>query len=192
LTVSKWNMPELDADPDQRAVARVLAGERNAFRILYERHYSRVYSVIRGIVRREVDAEDLTQDTFTLAFKSLRQFDQRSKFGTWLFRIAVNRALAHARRKGGRHDVDLTVIENHAVAPIETPTAPDPRIENALAKLSADDRALLILFYWEEQTLTDIAHVLGSTANAVKTRLFRARERFRRLYEGLPAEDELV
>lgn len=182
-------MPELDADPDQRAVARVLAGERNAFRHLYERHYGRVYSVIRGIVRREVDAEDLTQDTFTLAYKGLRQFDQRSKFGTWLYRIAVNRALAHTRRKGGRYDVELQVVENTASVEPTMPDQPDPRIESALEKLGSDDRAFIILFYWEEQSLQDIANILDIGANAAKTRLFRARERFRQLYEGLPLDE---
>ncbi|MBX3097497.1 MAG: sigma-70 family RNA polymerase sigma factor [Fimbriimonadaceae bacterium] len=182
-------MPELDADPDQRAIARVLAGEKSAFRSLYERHYGRVYSVIRGIVRREVDAEDLTQDTFTLAFKGLRQFDQRSKFGTWLYRIAVNRALAHARRKSGRNDVDLTVIENTASVAPDVPQETDHKIEHALARMNSDDRALIILFYWEEQSLQEIANILDIGANAAKTRLFRARERFRQLYEGEPLED---
>jgi RNA polymerase sigma-70 factor (ECF subfamily) len=128
------------------------------------------------------------QEIFTLVYRNLGKFDKRSRFSTWLFRVAVNRSIQQARMgKNRRKDVPLDAAEEAAVdAEVLEPV--EPEVEAALSRLHPADRALLTLFYWEELTLHDIGASIGCTANAAKTRLFRARERFRLEYEKAAQE----
>src|SRR5262245_50669803 len=85
---------------DEQVVARVLAGQTALFEVLMRRHNERIYRAARAILRDETEAEDVMQQAYVNAYSHLRQFDGRSKFSTWLTRIAVNEALARARRRG--------------------------------------------------------------------------------------------
>jgi RNA polymerase sigma-70 factor (ECF subfamily) len=112
----------------------------------------------------------------------LRRFDQRSRFSTWLFRVAVNRSIQEAR-KGRNRGKNVELTESSAHIDFEEPESIDPKIHLALSELTPNDRALLVLFYWEELSLNEIAASLSCGVNAAKTRLYRARERFRQIYE---------
>lgn len=170
-------------DEDSVLVERFLAGDRSAFEQIYSKYYDKVFAISRGVLLDQDEAADAVQEIFTLVFRHLGRFDRRSRFSTWLFRVAVNRSIQEARKnRHKRRNVDLTEAAAK-IAPEEPDTA-DPKIQAALAQLSPNDRALLVLFYWEELTLNDIAASLGCGVNAAKTRLYRARERFRVLYEG--------
>lgn len=169
-------------DEDISLVERFLAGDHAAFETLYSRYYDKVHAIARGILMDGDEASDAVQEIFTLVYRHLGRFDRRSKFSTWLFRIAVNRSIQEARKARHRYrHVPLTEANETAV-PEET-VASDPNINAALAKMSPNDRALLALFYWDELSLQEIADSLGCNVNAAKTRLYRARERFRVLYE---------
>ncbi len=170
-------------DEDGVLIERFVRGERAAFDRLYRLYYDKVYSIARNILLNSDEAQDATQEVFTLVFRNLHRFDRRSRFSTWLFRIAVNRSIQQARRTKNRH----RETELHDAATLEAPIqmdTPDPRIRHVLRMLSPQDRAILTLFYWEELNLQEIADGLGCTPNAAKTRLYRARERFKALYEG--------
>ena len=122
-------------------------------------------------------------ETKRLVYRHLGRFDRRSRFSTWLFRVAVNRSIQEARRHRHRwRNVELNEA-SASIAPEETDTT-DPKVQATMARLAPSDRALLVLFYWEELNLQEIADSLGCNVNAAKTRLYRARERFRVLYEG--------
>ena len=170
-------------DEDIVLVDRVLMGDEDAFERLYERYYDRVYSVARGILLDSDEALDAVQEIFTLVFRNLKRFDRRSRFGTWLFRIAVNRSIQESRRLRHKHKwVELNEAAERPAPPTQEED-PDPRIQHAMSRLSPQDRALITLFYWQELNLAEIAESVGSNVNAVKTRLYRARERFREHYE---------
>ncbi len=170
-------------DEDLVLVERFLAGDHGAFEQLYARYHDKVFAVSRGILLDAEEAADAVQEIFTLVLKNLHRFDRRSKFSTWLFRVAVNRSIQEARRSRHKYKhVELTEAVER-VAP-EPPETIDPKIHVALQKLTPNDRALLILFYWEELSLQEIADSLRCNVNAAKTRLYRARERFRMVYEG--------
>lgn len=170
-------------DEDGILVERFLAGDPTAFEAIYGRYHDKVFAIARGILLDSDEAADAVQEIFTLVYRHLPRFDRRSKFSTWLFRISVNRSIQQARRvKFKSRWVDLEVAEHAAARPIEDTS--DPRIEAAMAEMAPADRALLTLFYWEELSLQEIADSLGCNVNAAKTRLYRARERFRVLYEG--------
>jgi RNA polymerase sigma-70 factor (ECF subfamily) len=170
-------------DEDLVLVERFLAGDQTAFEGLYAKYYDKVFSIACGVLVDHDEAADAVQEIFTLVYRHLGRFDRRSRFSTWLFRVAVNRSIQEARRHRHRwRNVELDEA-SAGVAPEEADTT-DPRIQAILARLAPTDRALLVLFYWEELSLQEIADSLGCNVNAAKTRLYRARERFRVLYEG--------
>lgn len=169
-------------DEDIVLVERYLAGDRAAFEQLYSKYYEKVLAITRGVLMDPDEAADAVQEVFTLVYRHLGRFDRRSRFSTWLFRVAVNRSIQEARRNKNRfRNVELTEALG-AEAPDEGEDM-DPRIQAAMAQLVPADRALLVLFYWEELSLQEIGDSIGCNVNAAKTRLYRARERFRAHYE---------
>lgn len=169
-------------DEDTIQIERFLSGDVHAFNLLYSRYYDKVFGIARGVLLDADEAADTVQEVFTLVHRHLHRFDRRARFSTWLFRIAINRSIQDSRKKRRR---PMTVeLQEVVQKTAETPQATDPKIEAALAKLKPDDRALLLLYYWEQLSLQDIAETLSSNVNATKTRLYRAREKFRVAYEG--------
>lgn len=184
MSVARENAGEASFDEDLVLVDRVLGGDDQAFQVLYDRYYEKVFGIARGVLLDTEESLDAVQEIFTLVYKNLDRFDRRARFSTWLFRIAVNRSIQQARKlKHKSKNVPLN--EAHEQAAEERPMVDhdDPRIAESLKKLAPNDRALLSLFYWEDLSLNEIAASLDCSVNAAKTRLFRARERFRKLYE---------
>lgn len=173
-------------DEDLLLVDRILREDHHAFQTLYAKYYDRVYAIARGILLDSDEAMDAVQEIFTLVYRNLGRFDRRSRFSTWLFRIAVNRSIQQARRLKWKR-LQAPMGETVEAIPESEPVVEheDPRIEAAMAKMHPNDRAILTLFYWDELSLLEIAESLGCSSNAAKTRLFRARERFRQLFEDL-------
>jgi RNA polymerase sigma-70 factor (ECF subfamily) len=168
-------------DEDAIQIERFLKGDVRAFDGLYSKYYDRVFAIARGVLLDAEEAADTVQEVFTLVHKNLYKFDKRARFSTWLFRIAVNRSIQDSRKRRRRPmTVELTEVANAEAAPGKTG---DPRVHAALSKLRAEDRALLLLYYWEELSLQDIATSLDANVNATKTRLYRAREKFRQKFE---------
>ncbi|RYG24901.1 sigma-70 family RNA polymerase sigma factor [bacterium] len=181
LTVDRAKMGTFDED--LVLVERFLAGDIAAFEALYARYYDKVLSIARGVLLDTDEAADAVQEVFTLVYRNLHRFDRRARFSTWLFRITVNRSIQEARRNRHRSK-HVELDEAFAQAAPGEPEPPDPQVSTAMAKLAPADRALLALFYWDELSLGEIAESLGCNVNAAKTRLYRARERFRAVYEG--------
>lgn len=173
----------MEFDEDIVLVDRFLSGDVMGFERLYRKYYERVYAITRGVLGACEEIEDVVQEIFTLVFRNLKRFDRRSRFSTWLFRVAVNRSIQQTRgAKWRRRPMPLSeAVEVPAEQQFDA--GADPKIAEALSCLKPADRALLVLFYWEEQSLQEIAETLGCGVNAAKTRLFRARERFKQFYE---------
>ena len=187
---------------DEQVVTRVLAGETALFEILMRRYNQRLYRAARAILRDENEAEDVMQQAYVNAYGHLGQFDGRSKFSTWLTRIAVHEALARARRRGRYMTMDP---ENPPS--IEFPAAlaapPDPErlamarelgalMESAIDRLPDGTREVFVLRQLEGMRTDEVAETLSVSEAVVKTRLSRARGALRRdLYEhaGLAASD---
>lgn len=162
---------------------RFLAGDESTFELIYRKYYDKVFAIARGVLIDSDEAADAVQEIFTLVYRHLKRFDRRSKFSTWLFRIAVNRSIQEARKHRFRNKpLELTEAMSKE-APVEAEDM-DPKVQTTLAKLAPQDRALLTLFYWEDLNLNEIADSIGCNVNAAKTRLYRARERFRAVYEA--------
>lgn len=164
------------------------------------RHNERLYRAARAILRDEHEAEDVMQQAYVNAYSHLRQFDGRSKFSTWLTRIAVHEALARARRRGRYTTMDA---DESSVEPGAFDTTPDPErlaisnelgtlVESAIDRLPDGTREVFMLRQVEGMSTEEVAEALNVSEAVVKTRLSRARGAIRReLYEqaGLAASN---
>src|SRR5512138_966480 len=129
-TLDRWT-----ALSDEEIVSRVLEGQTALYEVLMRRYNERVYRAARSIIKDEDEAEDVMQQAYVNAYSHLRQFDGRSKFSTWLTRIAVHEALARARRRGRYTTMDA---DESSVEPGAFDTTPDPErlaISNELGTL---------------------------------------------------------
>ncbi|MBS1717948.1 MAG: RNA polymerase sigma factor [Armatimonadetes bacterium] len=177
-------------DEDSPAITRFLRGDQAAFDTLYRKYYGRVFSVARGILLDSDEAADIVQEVFSLAYKNLIKFDHASKFSTWLYRIAVNRSIQEARKRK-RSTVSLDAVQaERLISPDQETTIGDPEIDSALVQLHPSDRMMLILHYWEELSLAEIATLMKCNPNAAKTRLYRARARLKDILEQARADEK--
>ncbi len=185
------------ADADQQAIERFLAGDASAFEELYHRYQPYVYNVVHGIVQNAEDARDVTQDVFLQVYDSLGRFRGGSAFSTWLYRVAVNAAITHVRKHKRHLQVPLDSLREFRADIDAEPEQQAQRaetqeaVQNALAQLPEQQRTALVLRYFQELSLEEMAEVLNCSVAAVKVRLHRARNNFRRLFGGaLPEEDK--
>jgi RNA polymerase sigma factor (sigma-70 family) len=180
-TVFSATLPPRSEEPHERCwLHAARRGEPWALERLYHSYQSQVYALCYRLLGRAEDAEDAAQGTFVRAFRALPRFRGDSSTRTWLMRIATNEALGLLRRR--RETPEL--VEETASTPDGAPAVVERlAVRNALARLSPDHRAVLVLRLWEELSYQEIAEVLGITLPAVKMRLSRAREEFRKCYE---------
>jgi RNA polymerase sigma-70 factor, ECF subfamily len=181
--------PELSGDfvsddPDFEIVQRVRNGETDAFEELVRKHGRRVYRSLLGIVGRRDEAEDALQDVFFKAFQHLPHFEGRSRFSTWLVRIAINTGLQRIR---SRKEFDSIDEENEEFRPrniqvwTETPEEFYSReelrrlVEREVMKLPVKYRAALMLRDLEELSTEDAAAALGLSVPGLKARVLRGR-----------------
>jgi len=175
---------------DPELVRRAQAEDKEAFEELVRRHQHRVFAVAGGILRRREDVEDIAQQVFVKAYFSLKRFDQRAAFSTWLYKITVNECWDLLRKKKVRpliYESDLSEeqarqfdgSEKHENLGPDTSETLEMRqhVDRLLAGIDERDRMMLILKEVEGFAVEEIAQMLDLNANTVKVRLFRARRR---------------
>jgi RNA polymerase sigma-70 factor, ECF subfamily len=175
---------------DRELVQRAQHGEKDAFEVLVTRHQGRVFAVAGGILRNREDVEDIAQQVFLKAYFSLKRFDQRSAFSTWLYKITVNECWDLLRKKKVRPLVfESELSEEQAHAYHSTEQNPEfagdvsdqletrQQLDRWLDCLEERDRAMLVLKEVQGFTVEEIAEIMGINGNTVKVRLFRARQK---------------
>src|ERR1700704_1033672 len=174
---------------DRELVRRAQGEDQEAFEELIRRHQQRVFAVASGILRRHEDVEDIAQQVFVKAYFSLKRFDGRAAFSTWLHRITLNECWDLLRKKKVRpllYESDLSEEQAQRVASSESDgegrdvrqrLENRQRVERLLEGLEERDKLMLILKEVEGFSIEEIADVLELNANTVKVRLFRARGR---------------
>ncbi len=175
---------------DRELVRRAQGEDKEAFEELIRRHQHRVFAVAGGILRRREDVEDVAQQVFVKAYFSLKRFDQRAAFSTWLYKITVNECWDLLRKKKVRplvYESDLSEEQARQVMASGEKENPGPdiseklvareRVERLLKGLDERDRMMLVLKEVEGFSIEEIAEVLNLNGNTVKVRLFRARRR---------------
>ena len=175
--------PAQTATPDEQdLIARARRGDKAAFERLYRSYCGRVHGLCLRMTRDAHLAEDLTQETFVSAWRSLPGFEGRSGFGTWLHRIAVNAVLARARSPQGRGETSLTDDEGGqqelASADDMDPSTPLD-VERILASLPAGARQVLVLYGVYGYSHEETAGMLGVAVGTCKAQLHRARRLMR-------------
>ena len=187
------------AEEERQLVRRAQRGDMAAYEELLHRHQQRVFAVVSGILRRREDVEDVAQQVFVKAYFSLRRFDLRSAFGTWLYKITVNECWDYLRKKRVRrlvYEADLSEeqvrqLDNISESSIgvEKPREDAARrteqrdlLERLLGELEEKDRLMLVMKEVEGFSVEEIGEVLGLNVNTVKVRLFRARGRLVKIY----------
>ena len=175
---------------ERQLVRRAQKGDKAAFELLVQRHQHRVFAVARGILKRQEDVEDIAQQVFVKAYFSLKRFDQRAAFSTWLYKITVNECWDLLRKKKARplvYESDLSEDQERQYGALDRAAADGPdtserlamrqRLDRLLGELDSRDRSMLMLKEVEGFSVEEIAEMLGLNGNTVKVRLFRARRR---------------
>jgi RNA polymerase sigma-70 factor (ECF subfamily) len=184
------NGTNLQGLTDEEVVRRVLKGETALYEIIMRRYNQRLYRAARAILRDDSEAEDVLQDTYVRAYQHLDQFAGRSKFSTWLTRIAVHEALARVEKRKRYESLDDLNLDGKGTFMPES-NSPDPEsqtahhevaslLEEAMLSLPDAYRAVLVLRDVEEMNTSEAADALDLTVENVKVRLHRARALLRR------------
>ena len=178
VAMPNWTVRVIAPEDDATLVTACLAGNREAFDVIVERHRRAVYQVCYRFVNNHEDASDLSQETFVRAWKGLKNFKGESALATWLYRIAVNVCL------------NRVSVKKPEIEPLETDRFIDTRTEDpragllreeradavrrAIATLPEKQRATLILRTYHDLSHQEIADILGSSVGAVKANFFHA------------------
>jgi RNA polymerase sigma factor (sigma-70 family) len=172
---------------DIEIISAVLNGNQQAYAQIVERHKAFVFTLVLRYIKSREDAEEVAQDVFIKAYRALADFKGASKFSTWLYTIITTTCISFLRKKKPDiHSLDnenvFETIDNKDSGMSANQVEQKSRVamvNNAIALLSPDDAEIVTLFYKGEQTLDEIAQVLGIEANTVKVRLHRARTRLK-------------
>jgi len=190
-------MAEEVAASDAIAVERTLGGDRDAYRVLVERHSQTVYRLAYRMMGNRHDAEDVVQESFLRAYQKLKQFAGNANFGTWVYRIAANYAIDRLRQRNTdearREGPSKSGEDSPGVDPLSQvrDMSPSPerlagsaqlaeQMKAALAALSPAERTAIVMRHWDGCGIEEIAAVLKSNSNATKNTVFRAVQKLRR------------
>lgn len=176
---------------DTEVIARVLQGEQGLFAVLVERYRNYVFTLTLRFTDNREDAEEMAQDIFVKAYRSLADFRGASKFSTWLYTIVHNTCISFLRKKKislepiDRANTQLQVEnrESGFKADIVEQKSKHAMVNRAIRLLSPDDHQVISLFYKGEQSLDEIGRIMGLEPNTVKVKLHRARQRLKEKME---------
>ena len=164
---------------------RELPRKHEAFEELVHLYQDRIYTLCFRLLGNAVEAQDALQEVLLRLFLSISSFDGRSAFSSWLYRVVHNHCLntlAKRKRAGGKNEE----IVDEPVDPRSIPQARAGKAQSALNRLTEEDRSLLVMKYVAELEIQEMARILGLGSSAVKMRLLRAREQFRKSYKEVP------
>lgn len=176
---------------DLELIQETLAGNQSAYTDLVKRHQRFVFTLALRFAKSREDAEEIAQDCFIKAYRSLASFQRQSKFGTWLYSIVYTTSMTFLRKK--RLDTD-SIDDEHTYIQVENQSSGYDvnnaenksrsfYLNQAIEQLLPDDAAIITLFYKGEQSLEEIGQAMGMEANTVKVKLFRARQRLKEKLE---------
>ena len=166
---------------DQLIVSQITSGQNDLFRLLVRRHERAVHGMGLSFFRNPDDAADFTQEVFLKAYKSLSRFEGRSRFSTWLYKIAYNTAINEVNRRKEYHSLAEEDAEKIA-ANTDTPekaairSAAREAIETALKELPERFRICVDLFFFYDRSYQEIESITGFPVNTIKSHVFRAKK----------------
>jgi RNA polymerase sigma factor (sigma-70 family) len=168
---------------DNLYIQKVLNGDYSAFSYFVNHYKDMAFSIAFRIVDNKEDAEDIVQDSFIKAYRSLEKFRQDSKFSTWFYRIVVNNALTKNKGRKKIQNDDFSEIENIELEKTETAYSALSHIDRqkyinlALDKLNVEDRLILTLYYLNENSIEEIVEITSIKKENLKMKIHRARQK---------------
>ena len=173
------------ATSDEQIVERALTGDAEAFGEIVHRWERRIFALAYGMLGREEDARDATQETFLAAFRNLRGFRGEAKVSSWLHRIAVNQCITRQRRSKVRNEAAIEDEEERHASSFASPLELSPArvaegrenidaVRRAVNSLPLDLRQVVLMKEFEELTFREIAEALDLPLSTVKSRLYTA------------------
>jgi RNA polymerase sigma-70 factor (ECF subfamily) len=195
--VVKFRLPDNEPLSDRELIDRTLAGDGDAFASIVERFQRKIFRVAFAIVRDELEADGITQDTFVQAYTHLAKFQGRAELETWLTRIAINRSRDSLRRRRFLSIFSTRIDDGDETTPYLEPVdeRPDPErqvaavqlraaIARAEKQLSSQQKIIFRLRHYEDLSLEEIAINLGLRSGTVRAHLFRAIHKIRKELAG--------
>ena len=173
---------------DLELIRRSQSGDTEAYDQLVSKYRAKIFTMVHGMVRNEHDALDLVQEGWLKAWQSIQQFKGRSSFYTWLYRITMNVTIESLRRKRQREEIELIdAIASFLPSPRANyrRTEIQEKVESALAKLSPEHRAVVVLKELEGLHYREIAEVLNIPVGTVMSRLFYAKKQLQSLLRSV-------
>ncbi len=172
---------------EEEIIKRVLKGDQSAYALLLEKYQNYVFTLVLRFTENREDAEEIAQDVFVKAYRSLADFRGDSKFSTWLFTITRTTCLSFLRKKkldtqsldNERTSLQVENRESSFNANLVEQKSRHAMLNQAIAMLSPDDAQVLNLFYKGDQTLDEIGKIMRLDPNTVKVKLHRARQRLK-------------
>lgn len=192
--------PDVSWGSDAAAIERTLAGDRDAFRVLVDRHSRSVFRLAYRLTGNQHDAEEIVQEAFLRAYQKLEQFEARANFGTWVYRIASNYSIDRMRQRRKEDarieapSVSSEEGDNRDPLDLVADSAPTPehltqnlelrkRMQLALNELSEAERTAFVMRHWEGCGIEEISATLKTSSSATKNTVFRSVQKLRKLLE---------
>jgi RNA polymerase sigma factor (sigma-70 family) len=180
----------MDYKGDILYIEQVLAGKLNAFSYIVDRHKDKAYNLAFRICGNHEEAEEISQDSFLKAYRSLKGFRMNSSFATWLYRIVYNTAISHVRIKKKKvlslEDFPAEATDFIGCNTTEEEAEKEYRsslVNFALQKINHEERGLITLYYYEEMSTEEISDITGISKSNIKVKLFRARQKMLEIIE---------
>jgi RNA polymerase sigma factor (sigma-70 family) len=180
----------MDYKGDIVYIEQILAGKSIAYSYIVDRHKDKAYNLAYRICGNHEEAEEITQDSFLKAYRSLKSFKMKSSFATWLYRIVYNTAISYIRIKKKvvlsleDFPADATVFNRSNISHEEAEEEyKSSLISFALQKINEEERGLISLYYYEDMSTEEIADVTGINKSNIKVKLFRARQKMMEIIE---------
>jgi len=204
LKIATGSSPKEESE--NSLVERAAKGDKDAYQVLVEKYQQKVFSLIFSMVKSREDAEDISQEAFVKAYLSLKNFRGDSSFYTWVYRVAFNMTIDFKRKVGRRGEVlsnsqeknvgDINLGKNGSFIDGPSSKLADPyenferkqlssAIDNAMAKLSDEHRAVIMLREVDGMSYTEIADITGITKGTVMSRIHYAKRRLQKALKEL-------
>lgn len=172
----------------------VKGGQSNAFSYIVEKYQDIVFSIALKVLRNRDDAEEMAQESFIKAYKSIHSFKGNAKFSTWLYRITYNTCISEIRKRKMHFSSTEEIEIKDEAQEINLDGIPEENrakaIKEAMNQLPEDEYTLVLLYYFEEQSVEEISKVTGLSESNTKVKLFRARKKLYTILNDM-LKDEL-
>ena len=182
--------PDGDAD-DHLIISQIVSGQKDLFRLLIRRHERSVNGMGLSFFRNKEDASDFTQEVFLKVYRSLPKFEGRSRFSTWLYKIAYNTAINRVNRTKEYQSLAMDEATETLLCDSNTPErilirqSARQALLNAIEELPERYRVCVDLFFFYERSYQEIEVITGYPVNTIKSHVFRAKKMLREKLEGI-------